>query len=150
MGNRCERVEESYLDERHIVGDGGERGKELAVCGKLEAQTTLKKCPGGDQCGGHGVPNLGWSAEAGGRQCFPLPVFGLLDVEVGDHDHGADHDDPDQGGKQDERGGEGVEHLDKEETRIRRRMGIEAPGLMEEEVVRTRWEGGARPGAPAR
>ena len=27
---------ESYLDERHIVGDGGERGKELAVCGKLE------------------------------------------------------------------------------------------------------------------
>ena len=71
-------------------------------------------------------------------------------MEVGDHDHGADHDDPDQGGKQDERGGEGVEHLDKEETRIRRRMGIEAPGLMEEEVVRTRWEGGARPGAPAR
>ena len=123
MGNRCKRVEESYLDERHIVGDGGERGKELAVCGKLEVQTTLKKCPGDDQCGGHGVPNLGWGAQAGRRQCFPLPVLGLLDVEVGDHDHGADHDDPDQGSKQDERGGEGVEHLDKEETEDKEKNG---------------------------
>ena len=45
-------------------------------------------------------------------------------MEVGDHDHGADHDDPDQGGQQDERGGEGVEHLDKEETEDKEKNGF--------------------------
>ena len=59
-----------------------------------------------------GGPNLGWGAQTRGWKCLPLSVLCLLDVEVDDHDHGADHDDPDEGGQKDEGGGEGVEDLE--------------------------------------
>ena len=65
--------------------------------------------------------NLGWSAQTRGRERLPLPVLGLLDVEVDDHDHCADHNDSDKGGQKNERSGEGVEDLDegkREEGRL--------------------------------